>query len=163
VDTRVGNALKVTTPSDREIVLTRVFDAPRRLVFEAMTKAEHVRKWYGCDGMTLPVCEIDFRVGGAYRFTMRTPEGVDHTMQGVYREIVAPERIVFTEGYVTTGFASDPAQVTSTFIERDGRTTLTVTVLHTSKENRDGHLNSGMEHGAGAVYDRLAALVATME
>lgn len=162
MDTRVSNALKITTPSDREIVLTRVFDAPRRLVFEAMTTAEHVRKWYGCRGFTLPVCEIDLRVGGAYRFTMRTPEGVDHTLQGVYREITPPERVVFTEGYVTEGFTGDPALVTSTFTEKDGKTTLTVTILHATRENRDGHLNAGMESGAGESYDRLAALVETM-
>lgn len=162
MDTRVSNALKITTPSDREIVLTRVFDAPRRLVFEAMTKAEHVRKWYGCDAFTLTVCEIDLRVGGSYQFTMRAPDGVSHTLRGTYREITPPERIVFTEGYVTEGFASDPALVTSTFVENDGSTTLTVTILHATKENRDGHLNAGMESGAGESYDRLAALVETM-
>jgi uncharacterized protein YndB with AHSA1/START domain len=162
VDARVNNALKITTPSDREIVLTRSFDAPRRLVFAAMTEPKHVRNWYGCGAMTLTACEIDLRVGGAYRFTMRAPDGVDHTMQGTYREITPPDRIVFTEGYVTEGFKSEEALVTSVFTEKDGRTTLTVTVLHASRENRDGHLNAGMEAGAGAAYDRLAEHLATM-
>jgi uncharacterized protein YndB with AHSA1/START domain len=162
VDAKVGNALKVITPSDREIVLTRTFDAPRRLVFAAMTQPEHVRHWYGCGIMTLTVCEIDLRVGGAYRFTMRAPDGVHHTLQGTYREITPPDRIVFTEGYVTEGFQSEEALVTSVFTERDGKTTLTVTVLHASRENRDGHLNAGMEAGAGESYDRLAAHLATM-
>jgi uncharacterized protein YndB with AHSA1/START domain len=110
----------------------------------------------------LTACEIDLRVGGAYRFTMSAPDGVHHTMQGTYREITPPDRIVFTEGYVTEGFKSEEALVTSVFTEKDGRTTLTVTVLHASRENRDGHLNAGMETGAGAAYDRLAEHLATM-
>lgn len=162
MDARVSNALRVTTPSDREIVLVRTFNAPRRLVFAAMTEPKHVRQWYGSEAMTLVVCEIDLRVGGAYRFTMRAPDGVHHTMQGTYREISPPDRIVFTEGYVTEGFSSGEALVTSVFTEAGGRTTLTATVLHTSRENRDGHLSSGMETGAGAAYDRLAAHLATM-
>lgn len=162
MDAKVAKALKITTPSDREIVLTRTFDAPRRLVFAAMTSPEHVRHWYGCGIMTLTVCEIDLRVGGAYRFTMRAPDGGTHTLQGTYREITPPDRIVFTEGYVTEGFKSEEALVTSVFTENDGKTTLTVTVLHASRENRDGHLNAGMEAGAGESYDRLAAHLATM-
>jgi uncharacterized protein YndB with AHSA1/START domain len=162
VDARVNNALRITTPSDCEIVMVRTFDAPRRLVFAAMTEPKHVLQWYGCEAMRLVVCEIDLRVGGAYRFTMRAPDGVDHTMQGTYREISPPDRIVFTEGYVTEGFTSDEALVTSVFIEEGGRTTLTATVLHTSRQNRDGHLNAGMETGAGAAYDRLAALLGSM-
>jgi uncharacterized protein YndB with AHSA1/START domain len=162
MDAKVAKALKIATPSDREIVLTRTFDAPRRLVFKAMTTPEHVRQWYGCDLMTLVACEIDLRVGGVYRFTMRGPDGVDHTLKGTYREISAPDRIVFTEGYVTEGFTSDEAMVMSTFVESGGKTTLTVTVLHKSRENRDMHLKSGMENGAGESYDRLAAVVAAM-
>ncbi len=162
MDAKVRNALKVTTPSDREIVLRRTFDAPRHLVFASMTRPEHVRQWYGRGSMTLTVCEIDLRVGGAYRFTMRTPDGVHHTLQGTYREITPPDRIVFTEGYVTEGFKSEEALVTSVFTEIDGKTTLTATVLHASRENRDRHLNAGMEAGAGETYDRLAAHLATM-
>ena len=162
MDAKVTKALTITTPSDREIVLTRTFDAPRRLVFRAMTTPEHVRQWYGCDHMTLIACEIDLQVGGAYRFTMRGPDGVDHTMRGIYHEIAPPDRIVFTEAYVTEGLTCDEAMVTSNFVESNGKTTLTVTVRHKSRENRDMHLKSGMENGAGESYDRLAAVVATM-
>lgn len=162
MDVRITNALEVTTPSDCEIVLTRSFDAPRRLVFAAMTQAEHVRRWYGCDAFSLTVCDIDLRVGGAYRFTMRSPDGIDHTLHGIYREISPPDRLVHTEAYVTEGFSSDAALVTSVFAETDGRTTLTVTILHTCRENRDMHLGSGMERGAGEAYDRLATVVQSM-
>ena len=86
---RNQNRMTMVLPSDREIVLTRVFDAPRRLVFEAWTKPEHVRRWYGCGGYSLQVCEIDLRVGGAWRYTLRAPDGVTHTLQGTYREIAA--------------------------------------------------------------------------
>jgi uncharacterized protein YndB with AHSA1/START domain len=162
VAARNSRKLSVTTPSDREIVLTRTFDAPRAAVFEAWTKPEHVRKWYGCAVFDLVVCDIDFRVGGRYRFTMRTPEGVEHTMAGVYREIVAPKRIVCTEHYETHGFRREDAIVTVVFDEQDGTTTLTSTIVHPSREQRDGHLNSGMEHGAGETFDRLAEHLATM-
>jgi uncharacterized protein YndB with AHSA1/START domain len=162
VDAKVDKTLKITTPSDLEIAMTRVFDAPRHLVFDAMTRPEHVRRWFGCAELALPVCEIDLRVGGAYRFTMRTPDGVDSTLQGVYREVVRPERVVFTERFSMPGFNSDEYQVTSTFVEAGGRTTLTTTILHTTRENRDGHLNSGIEKGVAPAYHRLAEVVATM-
>ncbi|MDB5605765.1 MAG: ATPase [Bradyrhizobium sp.] len=162
MDAKVDKTLKITTPSDLEIAMTRMFDAPRHLVFDAMTRPEHVRRWFGCAELALPVCEIDLRVGGAYRFTMRSPDGVDSTLQGTYREIVRPERVVFTERFSMPGFTSDEYQVTSTFVETGGRTTLTTTILHTTKENRDGHLNSGIEKGVAPAYDRLAEVVATM-
>src|ERR1700730_12532742 len=162
VDAKVDKTLKITAPSDLEIEMTRVFDAPRHLVFDAMTQPEHVRRWFGCAEFALPVCEIDLRVGGAYRFTMRTPDGVDSTLQGVYREVVRPERVVFTERFSMPGFTSDEYQVTSSFVEAGGRTTLTTTILHTTRENRDGHLNSGIEKGVAPAYDRLAEVVATM-
>ena len=155
-------AMTLLLPSDREIVLTRVFKAPRHLVFEAWTNPEHVKQWYGCSIMTLPLCEIDLRVGGTYRYVMRDPAGVDHTMEGTYREITPPQRLVYTERYVTTGFTSNEALVTVIFAEHAGMTTLTSTVLHQSKADRDGHLNSGMETGAGEVYDRLEAHLETM-
>ena len=124
MDARNDLTLSVTTPSDREIVLTRTFNAPRKLVWDAVTKAEHVQRWYGCAAFTFATCEIDLRVGGSYRYTMRTPDGVDHTMTGVYREIVMPERIVHTERYETTGFTSPDALVTMTLTEQGGRTKL---------------------------------------
>jgi uncharacterized protein YndB with AHSA1/START domain len=162
VDARVDKTLKITAPSDLEIAMSREFDAPRHLVFEAMTRPEYVRRWFGCDAFTLPVCEIDLRFGGAYRFTMRTPDGVDSTLQGIYLEVVRPDRIVFTERFSMPGFTSPEYQVTSTFTEVGGRTTLTTTILHETKENRDGHLNSGIEKGVEPAYDRLAQVVATM-
>jgi uncharacterized protein YndB with AHSA1/START domain len=162
MDARSDFSLQVTTPTDREIVLTRTFDAPRKLVWDAVTKVEHVRRWYGCSSLTVAECEIDLRVGGTYRYTMRTTEGVDHTMTGTYREIVAPERVVHTERYETIGFTSADALVTMTLTEAHGRTTLRSVVLHSDMESRDGHLNSGMESGASETFDRLADLLATM-
>src|SRR5206468_2919746 len=96
-----SGSFKVTTPSDREIRLTRLFDAPRHLVFEAMTKPEHVSRWWGClgEGYSVPVCEIDLRPGGAWRWVNRTPKGQLVAFYGVYREIVPAERLVFTETF----------------------------------------------------------------
>ena len=162
MDAKVNKNLKITTPSDLEIAMTREFDAPQHLVFDAMTRPEHVRRWFGCEAFTLPICEIDLRVGGAYRFVMRSPDGSESTLQGVYREIVRPKRVVFVECILMPGFTSPEYQVTSTFDDIGGGTRLTTTILHESKENRDGHLNSGIEKGVAPAYDRLAELVATM-
>jgi uncharacterized protein YndB with AHSA1/START domain len=162
VDARVDKTLTITTPSDLEIAMTRLFDAPRHLVFDAMTRPEHVRHWLGCAELPMTVCEIDLRVGGAYRFTLRSPEGRDTTLQGAYREVVRPERVVFVERILMPGFTSDEYQVTSTFTDVAGGTRLTTTILHNSKENRDGHLNSGIERGVAPAYDRIAEVVATM-
>jgi uncharacterized protein YndB with AHSA1/START domain len=155
-------ALTVTLPSDREIVLTRVFAAPRRLVFEVCTTPEHVKRWWGPLGSTLTVCEIDLRPGGAWRFVLRGPDGKEHPFKGVYREIVPPERVVQTFIYDVEGIRDHEALETLTLDEQDGRTTLRVTVLHKTKAARDGHLQSGMEAGASQTYDRLAELLATL-
>ena len=162
MDKSVDRALKITTPSDFEIVMTRAFEAPRRHVFDAMTKAEHFPHWFGCEAFAIPICEIDLRIGGAYRFVMRSPKGIDSTLQGTYVEVVRPERVAFIERFLMPGFASNEYRVTSTFVENGGSTTLTTTILHKTKEERDGHLNSGIEEGAGPAYDRLAELVARM-
>jgi uncharacterized protein YndB with AHSA1/START domain len=156
------NALTVTLPSDREIVLTRAFDAPRRLVFEACTKPEHVRRWWGLHGTTMTVCEMDFRPGGAWRFVLRGPDGQEHPFKGEYREIVPPERVVSTFVYDVEFIRDFEAVETMTLDEQDGRTTLQVRVLHKTKESRDGQLRSGMEAGAAQTYDRLAELLKTM-
>jgi uncharacterized protein YndB with AHSA1/START domain len=156
------NRMTMILPSDREIVLSRVFDAPRRLVFEAWTRPEHVRRWYGCGAFELVACEIDLRVGGAWRYTLRESDRLIHTMQGVYREISPPSRLVYTEQYVTPGFTSKEALVTVLLAEHDGMTILTSTVLHASKADRDAHLATGMEKGAGTTLDRLAEHLATM-
>ncbi len=149
-----SETFKVTTPSDYEIRLTRLFDAPRRLVFEAMTKAEHIKRWWGQlgDGYSVPVCEVDLRPGGAWRFTSQTPQ-CDCTFYGVYREIAPPDRLVFTEIYEP--FPDAESVVTAEFTEEKGKTRLTVTARYPSLEVRDIVLKSGMEKGAAMSYDRL--------
>jgi uncharacterized protein YndB with AHSA1/START domain len=152
-------ATTFTTPSDREIVISRVFDAPRRLVWEAVTDPEHVPHWYGPRGWTLPVCEMDFRPGGAWRHICRGPDGMQMGMRGVYQEIVPPERFVSTESF--DDFPGESLN-TLTLTEEDGKTTITVTVLYPSKEVRDAVLASGMQEGASQTYDRLAGHLRTM-
>ena len=152
--------LKVATPSDREIQMTRVFDAPRHLVFDAFSEPELLKRWFGPRGWSLVVCEVDLRVGGGFRFVLRGPDGKDMGMRGVYREIVRPERSVHMESF--DDFPGE-AQVTSVFVEKDGKTTLTVTVLYPSQEVRDAVVQSGMEHGAAESYDRLAELLASSQ
>jgi uncharacterized protein YndB with AHSA1/START domain len=149
--------LKVTLPTDREVVLTRVFDAPRTLVFEAFTKPELLKRWFGPRGWTLSVCEVDFRVGGGFRFLLRGHDGKELGMRGVYREITPPERSVHMESFDDYPGES---QVTAVFVEQSGKTTMTATVLYESKEVRDAVIKSGMEHGAAETYDRLAELLA---
>jgi uncharacterized protein YndB with AHSA1/START domain len=155
--------LKVFTPSDREIVMTRAFDAPRDLVFEAWTKPEHVRHWWGRRGSTMVHCEADVRPGGSWRYVTREENGVEVPFIGVYQEVTPPERLVHTEIYDVEPFNSgDPAVVTVTFGEEAGRTTVTVTSLYPTKEVRDIVLGSGMEVGATESYDRLAERLATL-
>ena len=157
--TNPGN-LKLTTHGDREIVITRVFDAPRKLVFDAFTKPELVKQWLlGPDGWSMPVCEIDLKVGGKYRYVWRRDkDGTEMGMGGGYREIVAPERVVATEKFDQSWY---PGEAVGTFVlvEQGGRTTLTQTILYESREARDGVLKSGMEKGVVASYDRLAKLL----
>ncbi|HEY1759569.1 MAG TPA: SRPBCC domain-containing protein [Bryobacteraceae bacterium] len=151
-----NSAFTVTTPSDREIVMTRVFHAPRHLVFEAWTKPEHMAHWWGWRGSTLPVCELDLRPGGAWRRVLRTPDGKEYPFKGTIREIAAPGRLVYTECFDEPSVGSPEWITTATFEERDGKTKLTATILHPSKEARDAHLKSGMEAGAAHSLDRLA-------
>ena len=154
-----GN-LKVTTPSDREIAMTRVFDAPRHLVFRALTTPELVQKWLlGPPGWAMPVCEMDLRVGGAYRFLWRGADGAEMGTRGVFREIAPPERFVATEQFDKPWYPGE-ALVTYLLVEQGGKTTLTLTVLYASREARDGVLKSGMERGVAMSYDRLAELLA---
>ena len=149
--------LKVTIPSDREIVLTRIFDAPRTLVFNAFTKPELLERWFGPRGWSLTACEIDARVGGGFRFVLREPDGAQLGMRGVYREIVPPERSVHMESFDDYPGES---QVTALFTEQQGKTTLIATILYPSKAVRDAVIQSGMEHGAAESYDKLAELLA---
>jgi uncharacterized protein YndB with AHSA1/START domain len=154
--------LNVTTPSDREIAITRVFDAPRRLVFDAHTKPELVKRWLlGPPGWSMPVCEIDLRVGGKYRWVWRHDrDGTQMGMGGVYREIAAPERLVATEKFDEAWYPGE-ALNTLVLVEQRGRTTLTQTMRYESREARDAVLKSGMEKGLTASYDRLAELLAS--
>ncbi|PYQ13664.1 MAG: ATPase [Acidobacteria bacterium] len=154
-------ALEIITPSDREIMMTREFDAPRRLVFDAFTKPELVQRWLlGPPGWSMPVCEIDLRVGGRYRYVWRRDrDGTKMGMGGVYREIVAPERIVATERFDEAWYPGE-AVGTTVLGEQGTRTTLTQTMLYESRDARDAVLKSDMEKGVAASYDRLAALLA---
>jgi uncharacterized protein YndB with AHSA1/START domain len=157
-----SNSFKVTTPSDQEIRMTRLFDAPRSLVFEAMTKPEHVRRWWGClgEGYSVSVCEIDLRPGGRWRFVSRHPRG-EAAFHGEYREIAPPSRLVFTE--IFEEFPDSESVVTTEFTEEGGKTRLTATVRYPSLDVRDAVIASGMASGAAISYDRLEDLVAELQ
>src|SRR5262245_4741231 len=159
--TTKAGALMVTTPSDREILMTRMFDAPRGLVFDAFTKPDLVRQWLlGPDGWSMPVCEIDLRVGGRYRYVWRSEkDGTEMACGGVFKEIVAPERLVHSERFDDPWYPGE-SLVTTTFIEQGGRTTVRQTMLLDSREIRDGILKSGMESGVERSYERLEELLA---
>jgi uncharacterized protein YndB with AHSA1/START domain len=157
-----SDSFKATTPSDREIVLTRLFDAPRHLVFEAMSKPEHVRRWWGIldERHSVTVCEIDLRVGGTWRFVGRGPQG-EFAFHGVYREIAAPERVVFTE--IFEPFPDVESVVTSVLTQEGDKTRLTVSALYPSMDVRDSVLKTGMERGAAISYDRLEDVVRELQ
>ncbi len=142
-----------TESGERELLITRIFDAPRSLVFKAWTQPEHMVHWFCPNGFTLPVCEMDFRPGGAYRLCMRGPDGKDYWVKGVYREIVAPERIVWTGTLEDDG---NETMMTVTFAEHEGKTKLTVhqTFLLESFATR------GARQGWTESLDRLAAYLA---
>ena len=154
--------LQASTPSDRELAMTRVFDAPRSMVFDAWTKPELLKRWLGVFGSwTFAVCEVDLRVGGKYRFVWRGKDGNEMAMGGVYREIVRPERIVCTEKFDDPWYEGDAID-TTTFVERVGKTTMTTTVLYGSKEIRDAVLKSPMESGVAKSYNKLAEVLAAI-
>jgi uncharacterized protein YndB with AHSA1/START domain len=158
--TNLGS-LQVTTPGDREIAMTRVFDAPRALVFDALTKPELLKRWVlGPPGWSLEVCEIDPRPGGAFRYLWRGADGAEMGMRGAFREVSPPERIVHTEIF-DEDWTGGETVVTTTLVEQDGRTTLTLTVVFQSPESRDAALKSGMTEGVTASYDRLAGVLAS--
>ncbi len=157
-----SDSFKVSTPSNEEITLTRLFSAPRHLVFEAMTKPEHVRQWWGRlgEGYSVPVCEIDLRVGGKWRFVNRHPQG-EVAFSGEYLEITPPDRLVHTE--IMEPHSETVSVVTSIFTEEVGKTRLTATARYPSLDVRNMVLGSGMERGAGISYDRLEDLVAQLQ
>jgi uncharacterized protein YndB with AHSA1/START domain len=143
----------VTTPSDREIVMTRELEAPRDLVFEAHTSCEHVSRWWGPRKYDVVECEIEFREGGRWRIVHRSPDGEEYAFRGEYREIVRPERIVWT--FEFEGFPGNVSVETLTLEEHDGKTTLTATSVYDTVEQRDGMLQSGMTDGATETFERL--------
>jgi uncharacterized protein YndB with AHSA1/START domain len=153
-------SFQVSTPTDREIQVTRQFDAPRGMVFDAFTKPELVRRWLlGPPGWTMPVCEIDLRPGGAYRYVWRhDSDGKEMGMGGLFREIVRPERLVATERFDESWYGGE-ALDTTVFVEEGGATRITITVLYESMEARDTARRSGMERGMAASYDRLEELL----
>jgi uncharacterized protein YndB with AHSA1/START domain len=153
--------LQISAPTDREIAMTRVFDAPRTMVFDAFTKPELLKRWLGVrGGWTFAVCEVDLKVGGKYRWVWRGPSGNEMGMGGVFREIVRPERVVCTEKFDDPWYEGEAVD-TMTFVERNGKTTATTTVLYASKEIRDAVLKSPMETGVAESYDKLDEVLAS--
>ena len=153
--------LAITTPSAREVVMTRTFDAPRALVFEALTTPAVLARWLQAPGRSMEVCEIDLRPGGAYRMIWRGPGRKDVGTHGVYRQVVAPERIVQTEEWLD--WDAGETVVTTVLIEEQGRTMLTATSLFPSQAVRDSVLKSGMEPNATETYHRLASVLAELQ
>ncbi len=145
--------LTVTLPSDKEVLITRTLHAPRKLVFEAMTEPRHLRQWLGPRVMTMTVAEADLRVGGAWRFVHRAPDGTDHVFSGVISEFRPAERVVRTSNYENIPGAE--SLETMRLEERDGRTMVTIRVLFKSREQRDGYVASGAEGGMRESYQRL--------
>jgi len=158
----MDNQLRIVPLSDREIQISRGFNAPRKLVFDAYTKPELVRKWlFGPPGWSFAVCEIDLRVGGKYRYVWRGPGG-EMGMGGIYKEIKAPERIVSTERFDQAWYPGE-AVGTVVMTETNGRTLATTTILYESMAARDAVLRSPMERGLKAGFDRLAEMVEGMK
>jgi len=157
------DSFKVSTPTDREIQVIRDFNAPRQLVFDAFTKPELVRRWLlGPPGWTMPLCEIDLKVGGAYRYLWRHANNErEMGMGGVFREIVSPERLVATEKFDESWYPGE-ALDTTVFVEEGDITKVTITVLYESKEARDTASRSGMESGMAAGYNRLEEILSSM-
>jgi len=151
----------ITTPSELEILITRVFNAPRQLVFDAMSKPEILKRWCsGPPGWTMTQCDDDLRVGGSFRCAWRNEDGAELAMSGVYREVVPPERIVRTESFEMGCDAQAGEQLATIVLTEEGeRTVLTVSLLFPSKEARDATIASGMEHGVEAGYNRLDELL----
>jgi uncharacterized protein YndB with AHSA1/START domain len=158
----MANKLTIDTPDDLKIVVTRAFDATRDLVFNCVTTPDLVKRWMtGPPGWTMPVCEIDLRIGGKYRYVWRSPEGQDMGMGGIYREIARPERIVSAELF-DEDWTGGETIATMTLAEQDGRTTLTTTVAYSSTAARDAALRSGMTDGMEMGYANLDALLETV-
>jgi uncharacterized protein (TIGR03086 family) len=156
MSTRHGSAV-VTLPSDTEILITRRFDAPAALVWEALTRPEHIKRWWGPGWCPVISAEIDLRVGGSWRYVCRMDDGTELGWHGEYRTIDRGRSITSTE--VFEGFPDAESLNTMTLDESEGVTTLTTLVRHTSQEHRDGHINSGMEGGMQETFNRLDQLL----
>lgn len=157
-----AGALTVVASSEREIVLTRSFDAPRSLVFDAWTKPELLKRWLGVrGGWTFAICDIDLEVGGHYRFVWQKTGQPDLGMGGVYREVAAPERLVYTEVFDQSWYPGDAVN-TLVLTEDNGQTTATLTLLYESEDARDSVLASPMETGVAESYDNLDELLPTL-
>ena len=163
VEVTSSGSARVTLPTDEQILITRELDAPKHLVYEAWTTPELVKRWWSAKFGEVTVCEIDLRVGGAWRYVMVTEDGTEVGFHGEFREIVPNERIVSTEAYEGIPNADAHASVnTLTLTEANGRTTLTILVQHASKEDRDAHIESGMEVGLQIALDLLEEVAASL-
>ena len=157
-----SGTLKLTTPSDTEIAMSRVFDAPRHLVWQAITTPELLKRWLGVhNNWVLAVCEIDLRVGGKYRYVWRGPGREEMGMGGVFKEVTPPSRLVATEKFDDAWYEGD-AESRYELTEKDGKTTLTLVARYGSKQARDGVLQSPMKSGVEAGFDTLAEVLATL-
>jgi uncharacterized protein YndB with AHSA1/START domain len=161
----VGKNVEVTVslPTEWEIASTCRFQRSARLLFEAWTRPEHLRQWWGCEGSTITHCAIDLRVGGAWSLVMRMPDGADHPFHGIYREIQRPHRLVYTECYEMPQYGSPEWLTTVTFEELQAETLVTHTIRHKSREFRDGHLQAGMQEGMTQTLNRLNEHTAAMQ
>ena len=159
-ETTSSGSAKVTLPTDTQILITREFDAPKHLVYKAWTTPELVKRWWNAKRGEVTIADIDLRVGGTWRWVMVTDDGVEVAFHGEYRELVPNEKIVTTE--VFEGMPDAAALTTVTLTEEDGRTTLTMLVDHTSKEDRDGHIDSGMEAGLQDAMDLLEEVATSL-
>ena len=157
-----SETFKIEPSGEREIIMTRVFDAPRDLVFDTLTKPEFVQQWLlGPPGWSMPVCQIDLRVGGAYRYVWRNEDGREMGMGGKFIDVVRPERIVHTERFDEAWYSGESLN-TWVLTERAGRTTLAVTMRYETRATRDEVLDSGMERGVATSYDRLDKILQEM-
>jgi len=150
--TNSGSAV-VTLPTDTQILITRVFDAPKHLVYKAWTTPELIKRWWGGDRGEVTVAEVDLRVGGKWRYVMMAHGTFEVAFHGEYREVTPNERVVSTQ--IFEPIPDVEVVVTITFTESDGHTTLTMLVQHPNQESRDGHINSGMEDGMNEAMDHL--------
>jgi len=159
----MANTLKINAQSDREIVMTRDFDASRDLVYDAYTRPELLKRWLGVfRDWTMPICEMDVRPGGSYRWVWANPDGSRMTVRGVFREVVPNERLVATEKFDDAWYPGEGLN-TTTFVEKGGKTTLTQTLRYESREARDAVLKSPMETGVAASFDNLERILGSGE